>query len=130
MTAIKKQTKRKSKVEIKHGDSREYTMEEVREKFIRHVWSLIDYWERESNQPDVRDKLEGLAHSIFATLDGCTSLPAFIIAPMPHKDDKQFNIDNWDNYYPENKETDVNCDIGPLHEYMYQFKPKHGNKTI
>lgn len=24
---------------------REYTESEIREKFIRHIWNLIDYWE-------------------------------------------------------------------------------------
>ena len=47
------------------------------------------------------------------------ALPGFRLAPMSHKDDKQYNIDNGENYFPINNEDDVNCDIaGGLHEQI------------
>jgi len=98
---------------------REYTEEEVREQFLDHVRMLIDYWDK-VNTETTKDKLEGLAFSICSTIDGCAmDLPGFILAPLPHESDKQYHIDNDENYYPENKEA--NCDIaGSLHELLFK----------
>ncbi len=101
---------------------REYTEEEIRKMFIQHVWCMIDYWEHETQVTSTRRKLAGLAHSILATLDGSTpGLPAFIVAPIPHKDDKQYDKDEGSNWFPENDVSKVNCDIGPLHDYLYKY---------
>lgn len=108
------------------GDAmaREYTMEEVREIFLRHVHHLIDYWEDEGEAVTSRDRLEGLAHSLLAMLDGCSAdAPGFIVAPLPHKDDKERLESLGENWYPENDETLVNCDIGgALHDLFYKYK--------
>jgi len=96
--------------------SREKTVEEVREEFLEHIRGLVNYWDGVENYT-TKDKLQGLAFSILTTLDGCTDLPSFIVAPLPHKDDKQYKIEEDENYYPENHNIDVKCDIaGDLHE--------------
>jgi hypothetical protein len=47
------------------------------------------------------------------------SLPAFILAPLPGKEDKQYHIDNEENYYPENHNANIKCDIaGGLHDNL------------
>lgn len=99
---------------------RAYTEEEVREKFLRHIWHVIDYWDKESRASDARSKMEGVCHSILAMMDGsCMNLPAFVIAPLPHPDDKAYHIAREENFYPpqrRDKETGaalgVKCDIG------------------
>lgn len=96
--------------------SREYTADEVRRQFIQHIRVMIDYWDKTNNS--TRDKLEGVAFSILVALDGsAAALPSFIVAPLPHPDDKQYHISNGENYYPQNDESSVNCNIsGSLHE--------------
>jgi len=110
---------------------REYTTEEVQERFINYIWSLIDYWDSLPKETPTMDdipiqntqrrRLSGLAHSILATLDGDTNLPRFIVAPMPHPFDKKFRSEIGENYYPDNDRSKVNADIaGPLHEQLYK----------
>lgn len=103
--------------------SREYTSEEVKQQFIEHVRGLVNYWDRESIVQTQSERLQGLAFSILVAIDGCsTSLPAFVLAPSPHEDDKQYAIDNGDNYYPQNNELDIKCDIsGDLHDSFYKL---------
>jgi len=104
---------------------REFTKEEVREKFLREVNALVDYWQNESRFPGIREKLQGLAFSIMSTIDGSSmNLPAFILAPQPAEEDKGFFIENGQDYFPENNATNVNCDIaGELHELLSKYRP-------
>lgn len=96
---------------------REYTTDEVRELFIGHVDRMIFYWKNLQPDPNLSEaevlewRLEGLTHSIFATLDGCTSLPGFIVAPMPHETDREFHQDEGVNWFPENNGSAVRADI-------------------
>lgn len=97
--------------------SKEKTTEEVRENFLNHLKELVDYWDSIDTK-NTKEKLSGLVFSILSTLDGCSSvLPGFIVAPFPHKDDKEFNIQEGNDYYPENNYNSIKCDIaGSLHE--------------
>lgn len=96
--------------------SREKTDTEVRNEFISSVKSLVDYWNNVSDK-NTKEKLEGLAFSILSMLDGVTGMPRFIVAPDPSPEDKGYYIDNNKNYYSENYESNVKCDIsGCLHE--------------
>lgn len=96
--------------------SREFTADEVRRQFVEHIHRMIDYWDGTDNP--TREKLEGVAFSILVALDGSTgALPAFVVAPLPHPDDKQYLVGNGENYYAQNDESSVNCNIsGCLHE--------------
>jgi len=96
---------------------REYTEEEVRNQFLSHIRVMTHYWENNVGQKTTKERLEGLAFSILVLIDGGTNLPSFVLAPRPHEDDKQYNIENEGNYYPENHKNNINCDIsGCLHE--------------
>ena len=102
----------------------EYTEDEIRGKFINHVRANVEYWNGPLSEPyDQRERLSGLAFSIMVLLDGGTMvLPSFIVAPHPHSDDKQYHIDNEEDYFPENHELDdqIKGDIGGcLHEMLY-----------
>ena len=98
---------------------REYTPEEIRTKFINHIWTMINYWENESTTPNTKDKLEGLAHSMLAMLDGAQiGLPAFYVIPMAHPSDKDFHIKNGENYYPY-IELNSKFDMGILHHHLF-----------
>jgi hypothetical protein len=107
------------KYEITEG-SRAYTEEEIREALLKKIWMYIDYWYKESRVSDTREKLEGLAFSLLAMLDGSNAdIPGFKIIPSPHKDDKKYHIHLGENYYPDN------VDIGGfLHELFHSNRPE------
>jgi hypothetical protein len=109
---------------IESAEPREYTTEEVRALFLRHIRVMVDYWCNESSKPFPREKLEGLAHSILVMLDGYSAgLPAFIVAPLPAPDDKEDSKENGENWFPENDDELVKlvkCDIaGCLHDLFF-----------
>lgn len=94
---------------------REYTAEETRDKFLKHVHALVDYWENESRAPTSRAKLSGLAFSIMSALDGGTlGLPGFIVVTNPCDSDKEYHRDNGENWFP------AGADLGVLHEFYHQ----------
>ena len=98
---------------------REYTEDEVCDAFLAHVRDSIEYWH---DLPDktCRERMRGLAFSILSALDGSAmDLPAFIVAPSPHPDDKAFHQENDENWWPENHDKDIAADIsGGLHELL------------
>jgi hypothetical protein len=100
--------------------ARELTETEVRNNFLQHCWDMIDYWE---NFPDItlHKRMSGVVFSLLVALDGeSADLPGFIVAPFPNSDDKEYNRLNGNNWYPENTEENIDCDIaGSLHEYFY-----------
>jgi hypothetical protein len=102
-------------------NSKEKSKDEVRKEFLNQVRELVFYWDK-INQKDTKEKLSGLAFSILTLLDGCSMCsPKFIVAPDPHPEDKEYHIENKEDYYPENYESDVKCDIsGCLHELFYK----------
>jgi hypothetical protein len=106
--------------------ARELTAEEVRERFLGHVRGLVDYWLRVEGR-DERRRMEGLAFSVLAALDGDScDLPAFIVAPLPHADDREFRRDEGEDWFPENHAVagQVRADIaGRLHEHFYPTVP-------
>lgn len=105
----------------------ELTEEEVREKFLRHVWGLVEYWGKVEGADN---RLEGLAFSILTALDGAAlSLPAFIVAPYPHPEDKAYHQGEGEDWYPENDSAKVNGNIsGSLHEHFLELKPPKGGR--
>jgi hypothetical protein len=111
------------------ANARKYTEDEVRTEFLRHIWFLVHYWrdvsrERLMRGDEISQRLEGLAFSILVQLDGGADLPGFIVAPCPHPDDKAYHKSRGENWYPENHEANVTCDIGGyLHEMFYEEKP-------
>lgn len=80
--------------------SRAYTEEEIREEFLGYVAEVCRYW---ANLPDKTpiERCEGVGFSIINIFNGVTSLPAFDIVVRPHPDDKQFHIDEGENYYED-----------------------------
>lgn len=118
------ETERKTALEKMKGTDtspKEKKMEEVREDFLNHVRDMVDYWHDVPNKTE-KEKLNGLAFSIMAALDGCSvDIPGFIVAPLPHETNKQYHMDNEEDYYPENHNSEVNCNIaGELHDHYYK----------
>lgn len=109
---------------------REKTVDEVRHEFLTHLWDLIDYWagtsslSNVSTEMEARDRLAGFAFSVLTTLDGeSAALPAFIVAPYPHPEDREFCLEQGDNWYPEAPDVSSNI-AGSLHELLHSLDPK------
>jgi hypothetical protein len=113
----------------KTNKPREFTDEEVKEKFLKHIWSVIKYWEEESRKPDLHDKMTGLAFSILSMIDGCNaSMPGFKLIPSVHKDDKEYRKSRGYNWFPY--VDDLEHDIGgSLHDNFFKFEPP-STKTV
>jgi hypothetical protein len=103
--------------------SREYTKDEVREMFLSNLKGIVNYWAKLPDKTP-KEKLEGLAFTILAEIDGSSStIPTFILAPLPNEADKEYYIDKGKNYYPENHNSNVKCDIaGNLHHLWHEYK--------
>lgn len=98
------------------------TRDEAREELILHFWSLVEYWEKESRQPNPREKLEGLLHSILVTLDGGSGMmPGFSVSAMVPPADIKYHKENDSKYFPPDEDL-----AGGLHEIMYSVGRKHG----
>lgn len=107
-------------------EPRQYTADEIRAMFLRHVWELIDYWDK--TKPDKREAMEGLAFSILVGLDGgVPDLTAFLVVPAPHEDDKEYLRGEGRNWFPPYVAGDPEpCDIaGGLHELFHAARPSH-----
>lgn len=101
--------------------SRVYTVEEVRANFLTHVAGLIQYWVEVERGGSLRERLEGLAHSILASLDGVAmALPGFVVAPAPHPSDRAYCVKRGEDFYPEAPPAECNIS-GELHSLMYRY---------
>lgn len=90
---------------------------EIRDVFLSHIKHLVHIWNR--SEGTSKEKLEGLAFSIMSTIDGVSGgFPCAIDLVMrPHEDDKQYNIDNGDDYNEDG--TCINDDT-MLHEVIFK----------
>lgn len=103
---------------IKNSTPREYTKDEVKEKLIKHLCSVLEYWYNETETNDTRDKMEGLLFTILSTLDGSSvDIPGFKLIPNIHSTDKDFKIKMGENWYGK---KDIG---GSLHELLNKYGP-------
>lgn len=113
--------------------SKQHSRDEIRKRFLSHCWELIDYWLTQSRRETERERMSGCVFSILAMMDGSTiGLPGFLVIPNPHEDDKQFAIDNGDDYFPfPEGDVDECVDIGGcLHELFNNYDPqKKGDRA-
>ena len=101
---------------------RAYTTEEVRAKFLAHVWALIRSWQTVENPSS--DRIEGFAFSMLAMLDGANGgLPGFKIIPDPHPEDKAYLKENGENWFP------TKIDIGGDLHGMFHKAGKHNTQN-
>lgn len=100
---------------------RAYTTEEVRLQFIQHVRGMIQHWSHSTPPADIAAKealmtqaelierrVSGVCHTLLSMMDGAmVGIPGFKLITNSHPVDKQFYIDNGENYY-----TDVESVVG------------------
>ena len=93
--------------------NRAKTKEEVRKEFIECIKRIGNYWLK-SERKTTKEKMEGFIFSIYNIFDGTScGIPAFDICVSPHPDDKQYYIDNNENWYED--KMCINDDV-LLHE--------------
>lgn len=102
--------------------SEAYKKDEMLSQFIGSTKNLIDYWSRQDDRSD-KEKLEGLAHSIFCIFDGVSGSMscAIDLVLRPHPEDKQYHINNDENYVDAG--MCINDEI-MLHELLYSGENK------
>lgn len=93
--------------------SREKTIEEVRTEFMDYVRHLCFYWSKADVKTEL-ERCEGMAHSMLVVFDGCSSLPAFDLVVRPHPDDKEFNQEEGENWYPDGVAINDDCHLKTL----------------
>lgn len=91
--------------------SREITKEEFKQQFLEKLNSTANYW-LELNDKSLKEIVDGIIFSVLVAFDGGTELPAMDIVVRPHPEDKQYCIDNDENYYKD----EMALDDGDLHE--------------
>lgn len=101
--------------------SMEYTVEQVRDIFIRQVECVTYYWANNQREMTTKERCEGVAFSIMNIIDGTSCLPAFDLIVSPHPDDKQFNKREGNDWFPE-KVIINDC---YLHELLFNSVDKN-----
>lgn len=107
-------------------EPRAYTSEELTHMLLSQIMGMAKYW---ANVPAIDkatgremttlERCEGVVHSILATLDGSTmNLPAVKLVFQPHEEDKEFWVEQGQNWIEPGTEIDT-----VLHEGMYSIKP-------
>ncbi len=90
----------------------EKTTEQVSDEFIGYVNHLFKDATKDFSEEN-KEKIHTMVFSMLVGIDGeSMALPGFILAPNPHKDDKEYNKKEGNDYYPQNHNAKVNCDIG------------------
>jgi hypothetical protein len=102
---------------------KQLTNEQVRERLLRLFAGMVDYWEKEAPpQRTLRERLNGLAFSMLAALDGeSPGVPGFIVAPSPHKTDREYLQGQGRDWFPETPAVPTDI-AGSLHEKWPQFE--------
>jgi len=100
---------------------RAYTQEEVRARFLDHMWGLVKYWDELPSRTPT-ERLEGLMHSTLSLLDegtdGTDGICAFKVIPHPYENDREFHRSRGENWYTD--DVDI---AGSLHELVYRPRP-------
>ncbi len=108
-----------------------YTIEEVRIEFLEKLNGLISAWDTMEGKYTQAERMEGLVHSILATLDGCTLLPAFQVVISPHRADRAYHQGRGERWYPVIEGVTLDGDIRAgvmLHEEWGSFRMQKAEK--
>ena len=88
---------------------RAYTKEEVRESFLESCRAIAAYWSRQPEGSNLY-RCEGVVHSMLTLIDGMSmSGPAMTLTMDPHADDKQFHIDEDENWIEPGMAINDDC---------------------
>ena len=108
---------------------RQYTAEEMRDMFLDHCWTLVNYWAQLDNpspthgENETRARLSGLMHSFLTSMDGMSGNLSFgfTLVPSCHPSDPEYHRDNGDNWYPPNENLEADGALSfMMHDYMHK----------
>lgn len=95
--------------------SQAITKEDARESFLASIRQYAFYWSRqEGTKKDIAD---GMAHSILTLIDGNAgmSICSMDLVLRPHEDDKQFHIDDGDDYAQDGMVINDDCHLHSMY---------------
>jgi hypothetical protein len=95
-----------------------YTKEEMRQMFLDQCRATAFFWSRVEDRTP-REMCDGVVFSMLNIIDGTSGgFPAAISLQMePHPDDKQYNIDNGEQWVEDGQI--INDDV-MLHDLYYK----------
>ena len=99
-------------------ESREKTIEEVKDDILGYIKINVQYWEKFKNEKMIKEMLEGIVFSILVMFDGEGELPAMDIIIKPHPDDKDYLMERDENWYLDG----MIIGDGDLHELWSRYK--------
>ena len=115
---------------MKDNPARELTVKEAREKFLKHVWEMIQYWNELNTGRNQVERLQGLAFSMLVALDGeACDMPGFEVIPLKTAEsDKKFlkSLPADDQYLRQWFPHEDIIGGKMLHDEFYDFGRKHG----
>lgn len=100
---------------------RAITPEEIGDQVMRHIANIAHYWAMRPNMTPL-EKCNGLAFSFLTMLDGGSGLPSFDLVVRPCEEDKQYHIDNGENWYEDGTAAE-----GVTHEYYDRYEITKGS---
>jgi len=82
-------------------EPRAFTKEEGCQMFLASLRSMVNYWANDVDNQTCTERMEGLVHSILCIIDGVgnSELPALTLTTDPNPEDKEFLIDEGENYW-------------------------------
>lgn len=103
------------------GRAKKLTRKQIIDRFLAHINGVAEYAEKESRWQTPREKIRGAIFSVLAAIDGsAVALPSFTLCPAPHPDDRDYNKERGEDYYPEESEH-INI-AGELHSAFCQLE--------
>ncbi len=83
------------------------TEEELRIDFIKYIRSMINYWSEVDIEcetaDEIKNRLEGLAHSILSLIDGeVSNAPGYELIPISSKENNLYYLSEGERQIPEN----------------------------
>lgn len=95
--------------------SRAKTAEEAQAEFLQAVRGIAQQW-ADVPHHTVQERCEGVAFSILSLVDGTSvGFPSLDLVLRPHEEDRQFAIDNGDDWYSDGQVINESY----LHEQFY-----------
>jgi hypothetical protein len=113
---------------------RAWTASEVAEQIVEGVVGSANYWATSPSCGTMEERVHGCAFSILSMLDGSTmQLPGIDLVPAPHDSDKDYHIENGENWY--DPETVVSTSLHDMYhpkkrEMLKAYEDAHPSKRM
>lgn len=103
------------------SESRAYTKKELRDEFLGALRMICSYWADVGKDKSPKELCESVVFSVLCQIDGVSGIPSMDLVCRPHPDDKQYHIDNEENWIEDGTVINDEC---MLHELWYKTPKK------